>query len=387
MHLEFFYEIIVNGNQNLLESLGLFQGDLNFNDVSDLGEFTNIFTTFFIREKGQNNLLYTSLYGKHIWRLDSCKTLDYGMRLDVRNFNSINISPRANLKIRYNRQQEFSLAVGFFVQDNFPFYVYAINPNVVPEKSIQLNAEWSYNLSKYFRFEWQNYYKYYYDLVIPKLSSTNRISNTLVDLLPEELRELISGDVDSNAISTLPVIVQNQIFEIIGEKTLTYKTQGTGYILGTEFSLFFDPKPYWRGWLSFELLTSQRNDLEGALPYRFGKFRPWSVNLVNYFDMPGNHIITLRWKYAAGQPYTNYNFDTQSIGTRNGSQYIPYNRFDFRLSKQSTIFGTPIVYYFEVWNAFNSPNFLLIDNETNDIKFFNFSVPIPFLFLGIEWQL
>ena len=73
-----------------------------------------------------------------------------------------------------------------------------------------------------------------------------------------------------------------------------------------------------------------------------------------------------------------------SSGPRNGARYSPYARWDLRLSREIPIGRHKLESYFEVWNAFNSPNVLMTDSRSGEWKFVDLNYPIPILFLGIS---
>ena len=42
--------------------------------------------------------------------------------------------------------------------------------------------------------------------------------------------------------------------------------------------------------------------------------------------------------------------------------------------------------YFEVWNAFNSANFLLTHSETGKLRYMDANYPVPVFYSGLEWR-
>jgi hypothetical protein len=74
------------------------------------------------------------------------------------------------------------------------------------------------------------------------------------------------------------------------------------------------------------------------------------------------------------------------VGPRNGARYTPYARWDVRLSKEFRVMGHPMQSYFEIWNAFNTPNFMLSDARTKTWKFVDLNYPVPILFLGLNFR-
>ncbi len=123
--------------------------------------------------------------------------------------------------------------------------------------------------------------------------------------------------------------------------------------------------------------------------------------------LPNRFSLGVRARFAAGLPYTDYvaygeggdgigsGFTTSPgdtpndtifyAGPRNGKRYAPYSRWDFRLAREFPLrHRHKLEAYCELWNAFNSPNFLMSDSETRQWKFVDLNYPIPILFLGIS---
>jgi len=74
------------------------------------------------------------------------------------------------------------------------------------------------------------------------------------------------------------------------------------------------------------------------------------------------------------------------VEQKNNRYYSPYFKGDIRLEKNSKFFGHPTMFFFEVWNATNEPNFILTDSKTGAIKFFDLNYPFPIVFLGYEFR-
>jgi hypothetical protein len=191
--------------------------------------------------------------------------------------------------------------------------------------------------------------------------------------------------------------VRQAILDRLGQKDVSYETGGIGKAGGLELSLFYDPNPVWSGWISAEAAYSKRKDFDDQPVYDYRYSRPWAFNWVNYFHMPSHYLLSLRARYAAGLPYSEYRFpglpggkpmgDTAFyLSARNRARYAPYSRWDVRLAKDIRMGSHPMQFYTEVWNMFNTPNFVMRDGKTGQWKFLDANYPIPILFLGVNWR-
>ena len=128
-------------------------------------------------------------------------------------------------------------------------------------------------------------------------------------------------------------------------------------------------------------------------PYRY--HRPFILNWVNYFQIPGNFDIAFTYRFALGQSYTPYSgtldgsgsFAPIIVGARNSGRLAPYNRLDLRLTKNSQLWKRELKSYIEVWNSMNDPNYFARDNVTGELKSAQLNWPFPLLFLGISYQI
>jgi hypothetical protein len=166
-----------------------------------------------------------------------------------------------------------------------------------------------------------------------------------------------------------------------------YNNSGTGYAQGIEYFLRYDPADWWSGWISITLSRSMRTRKKGYKAHPFPLDRPLLISLVNYYRLPREYELGVKFRYMSGKPYTFLNFgDYLEIGPYNEKRFAPYIRFDFRISKSFTFFGHKSHWYTELWNAFNTPNCFLRDNRTGDIKNINLNLPVPALFMGLDFQ-
>jgi len=396
----FAYELMMQSNMDMMENLGYLGAD-GFDIVSGDTEedWESLMSNLMMDYAGTRSRLTTGAWFSDQWTLNSDNRLTLGTRLDWEDVSGdIFLSPRVSWFHRVNTQHELTFSAGLYHQDNFEFYYRHLNPNLASEKSAHLNAEWSYDITPDYRLEVMNYGKYYFDMASPRLvhsidrdklsSFLSTTQKNLENLSEQELRSMLGETLYAELLEYAPI------------STLSYDNSGIGVALGSEVRLHYDPTRIWRGWISGETSLSKRRDTVGGTWYNFRRHRPWAIKWHNYFDMPGDWEFSVRYTYTGGMVYTGYHDysyryedneaqlgDTLfTIERKNNRRYSPYARLDFRLERNHTLFGHPAVTYFEVWNALNTPNFLLTDSETGKLKFYDASYPLPIFYSGIEWR-
>ena len=386
------YEIIVNGSIDITDGLGYLNpnglvirsGDPGANPDADyLAQLPDLIRFDF---DGSSSGSFLGGYVSDAWSLDDDHRITAGFRYELDTWSGdAFVSPRIAYFQGLGDKDEITLATGVYSQSDFPFNQRDENPDLRPEKAFHMNAEWTHHFSKNYRMETQIYQKNYYDLVVPVLKSTGRVDFSGLNLI----------GIDSSNFNDLDPAVRSFLIDRFGEKDLTYTNQGQGKAAGGEISFFYDPFKFWSGWVSGEASYSKRRDLPGEKAYDFRYHRPWAFNWVNYFHMPSNYELSLRGRFAAGLPYTDYSNplipgakpmgDTLFyLEARNSSRYLPYSRWDIRLSKEFPLWGRRMSSYMEIWNAFNTPNFIMQDQRTREWKFFDANYPIPILFMGLS---
>jgi hypothetical protein len=387
------YELIVNGSIDATDALGYLDpagtvirsGDPGSSEGVDYLSALPDLIRFDYAGKSSGSFLGS--YLSDSWSPDERHRLTAGVRAELDTWSGdAFLSPRAAYFQALGDKDEITLASGLYSQSDFTFNLRDVNPELRPEKAFHVNLEWSHRFSKGYRLEAQAYQKNYYDLAVPILYNTGKLDfhNGIVQI-------------DSADFQKLDPSLQQIILDRFGEKRLEYRNQGVGKAAGGEISFFYDPVSYWSGWVSGEASYSKRRDLPGEAAYDFRYHRPWAFNWVNYFHMPSNYELSIRARFAAGLPYTDYKIPDvpgASVGgdtlfylaPRNTSRYAPYSRWDIRLSKEFPVFGHPMSSYMEIWNAFNTPNFIMRDQKTEQWKFIDANYPIPILFLGVSWR-
>ncbi len=388
------YEIIVDGSVDVTDGLGYLDpdglviksGDPGANPGANyLNELPDLIRFDY---QGRNSGSFLGGYASDAWSLDDDHRITAGFRYELDTWSGdAFLSPRVAYYQGLGDKDELTLATGVYSQSDFPFNERDVNPNLRPEKAFHMNAEWTHHFSRNYRMELQVYQKNYYDLVVPILKNTGRIDFTKSNF----------GLIDSAEFRKLDPATRQFLIDRFGEKRLEYTNDGQGKAAGGELSFFYDPTPFWSGWVSGEASYSKRRDLPGQKSYDFRYHRPWAFNWVNYFHMPSNYELSLRGRFAAGLPYTNYASPSvpgaQPMGDtlfylepRNSSRYAPYSRWDIRLSKEFPLWRHRMSSYMEIWNAFNTPNHIMQDQKTKSWKFFDANYPIPILFLGASYR-
>ncbi|MFC1585553.1 hypothetical protein ACFL5V_08415, partial [Fibrobacterota bacterium] len=402
------YEIIATSNIDLLGGLGYFdphgfeitRENPSLSAMDYLGEFPRRIR---FDNLGSIEVQKYSVYGSDEWEMSSDRRLHFGIRGDYNpGSREYFPSPRASLYQRLNSRNELVLGAGLYMQDHPEFFQLSSNPNLVSEKSLHVNLEWVRALGRRSRLEWSNYCKYSFDAFSGSLVPTGNIDLSSL-LIPRPNSGLSRAEIDTiRALletgpdpSSLPDAVRQAAEYLFGDLMFTYGNAGTGFAAGTELAWFYAPMKIWSGWASLDLSLSRRQDNPGGPFYDYGYHRPWSVNWVNTFRLPGRYVLGCKLRRSAGFAYTPYTGtlndggvggETITVGARNSARYAPYSRFDIRLTKTATVMGKSLETYFEVWNSFNSPNYFLRDGKTGELKFPDLNLPFPFLFFGCIYQ-
>lgn len=402
------YDIIVHGSVDALDGLGFIDPDgfaVTRRDplVQEGFDFLEIFPDLInFDHRGDQRGNFLGAYVSDEWSLDARHRLTLGLRAENDTYSGRNyFSPRAAWFQALGDKDELTLATGLYSQADFPFYMREVNPDLRSEKAFHVNAEWTHAFSKAYKLEVQAYQKNYFDMVTVEVENTGRL-----DWNSDALNAFDSAD-----FAALPPAAKQAFIRLFGERRLGYRNGGQGKASGTEVSFFYDPNKVWSGWLSAEAGYSRRQDRPGDGVYDFRQSRPWAFNWVNYFHMPSNYELSLRARFASGLPYTDFaasgtgagglgqrfggaggggvtaTGDTLfQVGPRNGERYGPYSRWDLRLSKEFTIRKHPLQSYFEIWNTFNTPNFIMADARTKAWKFVDLNYPVPILFIGLNYR-
>jgi hypothetical protein len=401
------YDMIVNGNMDMLEPLGLFapegfsiaKEDSSRSNFDYLGEYP---ARIRFSHKGKLEERTGALFLSHALAIPS-GTLTYGLRAEYHSLSrELFPSPRLDLAWTLGSRDHLLVTTGLYAQSSHPFYERDRNPSLRSEKSAQLALQWTHRFSTGYKTVAGAYGKRYHDLVVPRL-----VPNRTLDLdgllLPHpgsgltsqqasELRAVLDTVADEAA---LPDSLRDAAYRAFGGLEFAYHNGGTGTSIGTELAFHYAPFAAWSGWLSAELSLSTRRDSPGEAAYPFRYHRPVVVNWVNWFDMPGSYEIGLTYRWALGQPYTPYSgtldgtgsLEPVLVGARNSGRLAPFSRLDLRLSRGVRILGAECKAFVEVWNSMNDPNYFGRDDRSGELKTAQLNWPFPLFFLGISGEI
>ncbi|MDB5103731.1 MAG: putative TonB-dependent receptor [Fibrobacteres bacterium] len=401
------YDVIVNGNVDMLEPLGYFsdagfaigKSDSSRSSFDYLGEYPSRIS---FTHQGRLEEHFGSVFFSHRWKTGN-GALTYGLRGEYQNTSrEFFPAPRLDYRWDVNESDALLFSSGIYSQNNLPFYQRDRDPSLKAEKTGQLGMQWTHRFSKGYRASIDGYYKRYEDLVTASLAPDRTIDlqGFLLPmpgskLTPDQIADLRTILDTTARFSSLSDSVQNAAYETFGGLIFNYANTGAGNSLGTELSFFYEPTALWNGWVSADFSLSNRRDGEGRPYYAYRYHRPVVLNWVNYFDIPGGFDISFTYRWALGQPYTPYSGDMDGkgtyqplyVGARNSGRLSPYSRLDMRLTRDARWFNRNFKAYLEVWNSMNSPNYFARDDKTGQLKSAQLNWPFPLFFLGVTGDL
>jgi outer membrane receptor protein involved in Fe transport len=388
------HQLIAEGSTNLEDHWGPVTGDsgISANDTAfQFNNAGNLVSRLLVDYKGARNFISGGIFGQDEWSITPRLTLDIGARIEASMADtSVTVSPRVSAKFSLFDNIELLGAVGHYTQNNYEVAALALSNSLRPEKVWHASVGSEIRLLPWLTDKVDVYGKYYYDLISENVtqrqisaehfpaftdsSLRTRYGNTYIDSL--------QGTEGYGNLAT-SFMLSNALYES------HFTNDGAGYSLGFENFLRYDPTSFWYGWVSFSFGTSVRKRHPGWRWYPFSLDRPLLFSLVNYYRLPRKFEIGVKYRYMSGIPYTpvENNSNGFSVGPSNSRRYMPYHRLDFRISKGFNLFTSRGNFYVEVWNAFNSPNSMLRDSRTNDIKSIDLNIPITVLFLGLDFSL
>jgi hypothetical protein len=404
------YDVIVNGNMDMLEPLGYFSDrgfalakeDSTRGNFDYLGEFPS---RIHFAHDGVLEERFGGLFFSHAWSFGS-GSLTYGVRGEYHQpSGEFFPAPRLDYRWAVDARDDLLFTAGLYAQNDLPFQERDGNPSLRSEKSGQLGLQWTRRIGKGYRVVLEGYYKRYYDLAAPTLvpDGTLDLKGLLLPLpnstlAPGEIARLKAVLDTAKDMSSLPDSLQRLAYANFGGLAFNYASTGVGNALGTGIALYYEPGSAWSGWVSAEWGLSNRKDSDRKPYYPFAYDRPASFTWVNTFAVPGGgpsgRGFELGWTYrwALGRPYTPYSGgsggkDSIFVGARNSGRLSPYSRLDLRLSRNSRWWRRSFTSYVEVWNATNSPNYFARDSETGELKAAQLNWPFPIFFVGMSADL
>jgi hypothetical protein len=398
------YDVMVNGNVDMLEPLGNFSSkgftirkeDSSLANLDYLGEYPSRIRFAHDGWLEQNT---GAVFASDAWNTPA-GTFTYGVRAQYNGLSKeIFPAPRADWRRQFGSQDELRASAGLYAQDNLPFYERDGNHSLKSEKSGQVGLGATHKFAPGWKLSLDGYYKRYEDLVVQRLvpDRTLELDGFLLPLpetdYPSEEVASLKARLDTiHNLADLPDSLRNLAYGLFGGLQYEYANTGSGNGLGAELALDYAPTEAWRGWASVEASLSNRKDGAGKGYYPYRYHRPIVCNWVNRFAFSGGYELALAYRWALGQPYTEFSgegdgrgsFDPVVVGARNEGRLSPYNRLDLRLSREHRAWGRPLKTYLEVWNATNSPNYFSRDSETGRLRAASLNWPFPLLFLGVS---
>ena len=325
------------------------------------------------------------------WRLDDDHRLTAGFRYEMDTWSGdAFVSPRIAYFQALGDKDEMTLASGVYSQSDFPFNQRDANPDLRPEKAFHMNAEWTHHFSKHYRMETQVYQKNYYDLVVPTLKNTGRIDFSGLDLI----------GIDSAAFDDLDPAIRRILLDRFGEKDLEYTNEGHGKAAGGEVSFFYDPAKFWSGWVSGEVSYSKRRDLPGekrlrlplppALGLQLGQLFPHAQQLRTVHPRPFRRRPALHRLFQS--PASRARIRRRRHPVLPGARATPRATCPTAAGtsacpRNSRSSGRPMSSYMEIWNAFNTPNFIMRDQKTARMEVLRRELPHPHFVHGAQLPL
>lgn len=427
-------QLIMGTTGNPMEFLGIFNekevrlpggADRSFMDIENLADWDFDYDSSVSRLKPTGWI-------EHRWDPDSRTRVRAGVRFSSDAQGGVDIpNPRLQVQRQITDKDLFGVGVALHTQSEMPFeWNFAATKPLESEKAWLGIVEWEHAFAPGWRTTVSGWGKLYQDLASSRMvrvgefdsveyrsrmhswfwrnataigvpdSVMNRSYYLPYDPLrsqeeTDRLWDSIGRASESEKFAYVPEEVRAFAAEISQDRVLAYESTGEGWAAGLELSLRYQPTQAWTGWASVEWSISRRKDRPDGIWYPFGLERPWKLSWVNAFRVDKKWEISLRYAAQAGNPYTPSSlwgqmFDGDEsdsvmwIGKRNSARLAPYQRLDLRLARESRMFGFPATFYYEMWNAFNDPNFILRDNGTGQFRWVQLNVPFPTVFLGME---
>jgi hypothetical protein len=365
--------------------------------------FKAVLPSVYYHYKGSHVFSNMALYLENAYHINPKLLLKSGLRLEgTFEDSSIFLSPRLAAEYQFDNKHKLTGGGGLYAQNNYEVAYSALIKTLKPEKVGHLFLGWFHKPSKKFKQRVSAYYKYYYDLIMDYPDE----AVYAYDISASKLSATVSELLQANNINTSDYEIE-QWLETLEEQdpeqfrewqkfgalynnvnSLTYSNTGTGHAMGIEYFFTFKPAELWKATLSAAYSHSSRKRAPDLPAHPFPLERPVVLTLSNFFTIKKGHELAVKYKYASGLPYTNmvYNSEGLTIGPFNEERFSPYMRLDIRFSKRFRFFGHNGYWYTEIWNALNTPNMLLRDQETEDIISIEYNMPVTVFFTGIKFK-
>jgi outer membrane receptor protein involved in Fe transport len=389
--VRFLHEFIMKGSTNQTDFWGPLNGDTAaaFNSSNDYF-FFELTDRILVKYKGARKYYNAGFYLHDSWDIIPRLHLDIGARAEYsRSDHTTTFSPRFALNFNATKNNELILSAGHYTQNNYDISAIALSDDLKPEKVWHGSIGCESRLLPWLNQKIDFYGKYYYDL----------LSEIIVPVKDRE-------NLNNPEPTSFPDGSNNDITEYLSPFYATYRSKyindGKGYAFGTEYMLRFYPFDFWHGWISLSLGKSVRQRKEGWRKHPFPLDRPILISVHNYYRLPKQYEIGLKYRYMSGLPYTSveekddqieigafnnrryapyHRFDLRAFNNR---RYAPYHRFDLRFSRGFSIKDAKGHFYIEIWNSMNAPNLFSLDNKSKEMITLSTNLPSTILFIGFD---
>ncbi len=387
-NLRFIHELITKGNTNFGEYLGPLSHDTAFSfiDASDSSDYwyDEVADRLLIHYKGSKNYLTGGIYANDEFTINDRFKVNAGIRVEGSTVDEkVSVSPRVSTYFSINPKNEWISSVGHYTQNNYDIAAIALSKNLQPEKVWHGGTGLKTELLPWLNQEVDIYGKYYYDLISERIEPKK--SQSYEDLF-DSLYTFFMDEYSDSADFDFEEFLQNyQIKYGTFLYESHYTNNGLGYAYGFEYLLRYNPTDFWHGWISFSLGHSMRQRHKGWRWHNFPLERPVLFSLVNYYRLPRNYEVALKFRYMSGIPYTEFDFG-RYIGNYNAKRYDSYKRLDLRFTKKIIGKRSTGHFYIELWNILNAPNLFLLDSDDKEVESTTFNLPTTAVFIGFDFK-
>ena len=153
--------------------------------------------------------------------------------------------------------------------------------------------------------------------------------------------------------------------------TTAYLNQGIGFVSGAEMFLRHRISEKFFGWVSYAYTHAERRETPADVYKPFLFDNTHIVSIVANYSPTTKTEIGAKWQYASGtsavplstllmvqDPVTlgMHPLFSDVAGAIASTGLQVYHRLDLRFSRKRTLWGLPVTFFTEIWNAYNSKN-------------------------------
>ena len=144
-----------------------------------------------------------------------------------------------------------------------------------------------------------------------------------------------------------------------------YVNQGTGRAYGLELLAQAELSAQSRGFLSYTLSRSTRQDAPGAEERLFDRDQTHNLSLAASYDLGSGWLVGARFRYVTGNPYSpvqgavyDASHDTYRplYGALNTARHSAFHQLDLRVEKLWHVGPVGLTAYLEIMNTYNAAN-------------------------------